>query len=239
MRRRQLRVGARRLRAGPELVVSQRVHGAGERVPPLHVGLGCDNGLFGDHNRKESSAHRALHVETRQRFVSARPHDCRVGATHRGSAETEVKRFPREQRACGAAPDALAGCGRQHRSGHRRDDRLRQELTEDVVRRRSIRLPERIETREIPSPRNADARRRRVHLLHGRLDSWIVFDSVLQGLLEGEHLRWRALLSGCLCLRSPRHRQDTQHGNSGRTKPNHQQSLTVGQSCPNVNSCTR
>ena len=106
LRRGPFRVGARRLRARPELVVGQRVRGAGEDVPALHVGLGRGNRSFrGDHG-KEGRAHRTLHVEACQRFVRARTHNCRLGATHGGAAETEVERFPREQCARGAAPDA-------------------------------------------------------------------------------------------------------------------------------------
>ena len=86
----------------------------------------------------------------------------------------------------------MSGCRRQHGSGYRWNDGLGQQLAEDVVRGRAVRLPERIESRQIGGLRDADVGGRRVDLFHRGPDGGIVIERVLERLLQREGLAVRS-----------------------------------------------
>ena len=146
---------------------------------------------MGANDREKRGADGGLHIETRQRFARTSPRDGGLRTGHGGLTETKVERFPREQCAGRAAPDAPAGCRRQDGTGHRGDHRLRQNLTEDVVRRATVRLPEGVEPWQIGRLRHADTRSRGVDLLERRPHRRVMVKSVLDRLIQGEDRWWR------------------------------------------------
>ena len=93
-------------------------------------------------------------------------------------------------------PDADGSTGPDIDGNHR----LRQHLAEDVVGRRAVRLPQRVEPRQVGGPRDGHAGGRRVHLLERGADGRVVLDGVLERLLErevtAEPAAWRADASG-------------------------------------------
>ena len=145
----QFRVGPRRFGAGPQLVVGEGVRRAGEHLAALHIGIGRGERLLGADDGEECDADGILHREARQPLVGASAGDARFCLADHGAAQTEVERLPGEQRARGASPHALADADGSTGPEMDGQDRLRQQLTEDVVGGGAIRLPERVESRQI------------------------------------------------------------------------------------------
>ncbi len=107
---------------------------------------------------RNACADGALHVEARQRFAGARPSHAPPRHWRRSRAADRSRTAPRRTARRPRCPRrSAAGRRRQHRTGHRGDHRLRQHLAEDVVGGAAVRLPERIEPRQIRRSRDVDA----------------------------------------------------------------------------------
>ena len=149
--------------------------------------------------RQKRRAHRALHVEPRQRFVRARarrrplPRRARSHREDRSrTAPTKTARRRRCPRRCRLEADGSTGpeiagmtdCGSTW-------PKMLLAVPRFDCQSASSRG-------QIAGLRDADARGRRVHLLERRLDRRIVLDRVLQRLFQREDLRW-----GCPVERLP------------------------------------
>jgi len=162
---------------------------ASEDIAAIEVGLERVDGSLRAGHAQERCGDGRLNIEPGQRLAGTCARDPRLCGGDRSLAQAEIKRFPGEQRPHGAAPHAAARRLRQHRPGHGGDHGLRQDLAEDVVGGRPIRLPQGIQARQGCRLRDADTRRGDVHLLERRADRRVVIQRVLHRLVEREGLR--------------------------------------------------
>jgi len=184
----EFRVSSRGFRTWPQLVIDQGVGGAREYIPALDIGIDSGHGLLSADDVEECAADSALHTESRQSLG-------RTGASHIGfgfpndsRTKPEIDRLPREERTRSTPPDAVAGRGRKNRTRKGWNDRLRQQLAEDVVGRRAIRLPQRIQPWKIRRLGDVHVGRRCGDVLQRRANRWIVLECELEGLLKRECL---------------------------------------------------
>src|SRR5262245_41117819 len=186
---RKLRLRTRRLRAGAKLVVSQCPRGARQHVASIDVGVRGSDRLLGGHDAEKRHSYCVLYGELCQTCLCTIASEASFRLAHDRASQPEIERFPREQATGGAAPDALRRGRGQHWSRDRGEHRLRQKLPEDVVGRRAIRLPERIEARQVCGFRDGDICGGGVHLLERRSHGRVMLDGELKRLLERELLR--------------------------------------------------
>jgi hypothetical protein len=184
------------------LIVSQRLRGPRQDLPPLNIRVRRRQRLLGGDDGEKGDADCVLHGQPGDSLVGARPQDAGLRFAHRGAPQSEVERLPGQQPTDRTPPHT--GCGRRRQDGarHRRDHRLWQQLPEDIVRRRAVRLPHRFESRQVSTSGDTDVRGCDGDLLEGRSHRWIVLQRVLQRLAEGECLGGR--LRPLLRLRSCR-----------------------------------
>ena len=107
----------------------------------------------------------------------------------------------------------------------RRNHRLRQHLAEDVVGRGAVRLPERIESRQIRGLRDADTGGRRVHLFDRRPHGRIVIEAYWSACVQREDLRRRLACRLGVRLRAATVTQGRRASIPIRAESNHRRTL--------------
>jgi hypothetical protein len=153
------------------------VRRSSKNLASLHVSVGCGECLLRAEDCEKGAADGVLHGEPCQSFSGTSSDDTRLCLPHHGASKTEVDWVPGQQPSRGSTPDTPARRRGQDRTRDRWNDGLRQKLTVDVVGGGSVRLPDRIEARQVGSFGHAHVRRRCINLLERGSDSRIVIEA--------------------------------------------------------------
>ena len=185
-RPRQLGIGSRGVRPRPQLAVDQHPYRPGEYFPPFHIRARGLDSLLSSHQSHKSTRRGDRHVEARNVGLRTRSALSGLGGADSCPPVSKVKWFPRKQQACGASPHALIGSRRQHRSGNRGNDRIREIEAEDVVSGSAVGLPKCICAWQVARARQADTRACCSNSLTCRADGRVICQGVINGLVERE-----------------------------------------------------
>ena len=183
--------------AWPQLITDQRAYGIPEYLQSIDVGLRGTDHLVGCQHRHEGVDGSGGNIEFAQRGLRLRERALRARRIDGGFPLPKVNRVPGELHTRSATPYAVERARTENRAGDRRDDRLREHETENVVAGGPILLPDEVQPRQIGCSSHANSGIRRIRTRATLHNPRVIPERKLDRVVERQWSGGRRL-SGCV-----------------------------------------